>query len=374
METAEKRTQRIFTEKDAYLKLPSLLTECNITKLLIVSGKSEKFPEFQQLLQALPLPYDSFSQFSSNPTTEEVEEGIALFQKGNYNGILAVGGGSALDVAKGIKAFCQCKAPYDFVTVTTPSEIPFIAIPTTAGTGSESTDFAVIYENHVKLSLYHPELLPHMVILEPEFLLTLPLYQKKSTFLDALCQGIESYWSKSATRDSQALAKQGISLLLTHYQGYFQNSTEGNLEAMTGVLMGANFCGQAIQKTKTTAPHAMSYGLTSFCHIPHGYAVALCLPVVWQFMLAQKEEIPLQETLSALEDFFLLPSKKEEKGIDAFRSIMAELTLPDLSKPSEEVLQILCDSVNVERLSNHPISFSSEILKGFYVEIFEGVC
>lgn len=367
-------TQIILVEEDAYLKLPSLLKKYNITKLFLVQGKSKKFHEFHQLFHSLPLDIHYFSQFSSNPTTEEVAEGISFFQKGNYDGILAVGGGSALDVAKGIKGFDL--VPQDFSKVTNPRNIPFFAMPTTAGTGSESTDFAVIYHNHVKLSLYHPDLLPHLVILEPRFLLTLPLYQKKATFLDALCQGIESYWSKSATQDSQALAKQGISLLLSQYDDYFHHSNQNNLENLQQVLKGANLCGQAIQKTKTTAPHAMSYGLSTFCHIPHGHAVALCLPVVWQFMLEQQDDESLQNTLSDFHDFFVLPAKKDRqelKGLQGFQCLLEELDLDDLTKPSEELFQTLCDSVNLERLSNHPISFSSEQLKRFYVQIFQDV-
>ena len=137
--------------------------------------------------------------------------------------------------------------------------IPLMALPTTAGTGSESTRYAVIYHKGEKLSVTHGSLVPKYAFLEPSVLKSLPLYQKKCSMLDAQCQALESWWSVNATDQSISYAKQSITLVLEHLDGYLANESTGN----AGMLLASNWAGRAINITQTTAPHAMSYKITS---------------------------------------------------------------------------------------------------------------
>lgn len=359
--------QKIYSEEDFYKNIPDILIKNHIKKLCVVQGKSSKFEEFNLFITSSNLEIVNFSDFSSNPTTIEVERGIDLFQKEHCDGLLAVGGGSAIDVAKGIKAFVNGEFPYHY-SKPKPCPIFFIAIPTTAGTGSESTDFAVIYEGQKKLSLYHPELLPDVVILEPRFLRSLPLYQKKCTMLDGLCQCIESYWSIHSTEESKELAIKGMQGVLNHKIGYLENQTEDLL----GMLVASNLSGQAIRLTKTTAPHAMSYGLTSIYHIPHGHAVALCLPEVWEFMINDSENNEKDLSFRKLNQIveFSTSSSISDKGVAGFRTFFKELQLPRLKYTTDSDFERLCNSVNAERLANNPIVPNQDTIRSLYQQIF----
>ncbi|MCL1855754.1 MAG: iron-containing alcohol dehydrogenase, partial [Clostridia bacterium] len=144
---------------------------------------------FDMLGVALPCETVRFSGFSSNPRYEDVQAGVEAFAEGMCDCIIAIGGGSCIDTAKSIKYFSS-------------AECPIMAVPTTAGTGSEATHFAVLYRGGEKQSVADERLLPEFVVLQPSLLKTLPVYLKKCTMLDALCQAIESWWSKKATPES----------------------------------------------------------------------------------------------------------------------------------------------------------------------------
>ena len=191
--------------------------------------------------------------------------GVEAFKASGCDTFLAVGGGSPIDVAKCIKHYSE-------------SDAPLIAIPTTSGTGSESTHFAVVYENGNKLSVAAPNLLPDIAILEPSTLKNVPEYTRKATMLDALCHAIESHWAKKATDESRSYAEQAIALILRYKDAYLANTDEGN----AGMMEAANLAGQAINISTTTAAHAMCYKITSLYGFQHGHAAAICLPEVWK--------------------------------------------------------------------------------------------
>ena len=234
-----------------------------------------------------------FSGFSPNPLYEDVAAGVALFRETECDAILAVGGGSAMDVAKCIKLFATMDhaqlylgQPYE------DNDILLAAIPTTAGTGSESTRHAVIYYKGEKQSISHPSVVPGFVCLLPEVLENLPVYQKKCTMLDALGQAIESWWSVSAAAESIEYSRKAICLIKQYSKAYIEEGRHAE-----EILLASNYAGRAINITATTAAHAMSYKLTSLYGIPHGHAVGLCLPEVWAEMADDEN---LQDIFRAL--------------------------------------------------------------------------
>ncbi|MCL1831100.1 MAG: phosphonoacetaldehyde reductase [Oscillospiraceae bacterium] len=287
-----------------------------------------------------PIEVVRFSSFTSNPCHEDAMKGVSVLRENQCDVIVAIGGGSTIDTAKAIKYYSDL-------------DLPLVAVPTTAGTGSEATHFAVIYHNGIKLSLADDRLLPNYVILNARLLNTLPLYQRKCTMLDALCQAIESWWSKKSNEQSKAYSKAAISLILRYYKDYLCNKEEGNIN----MLRAANLAGKAINITTTTAPHAMSYMLSTLYLIPHGHAVAICLPEVWREM-GGFDEIAVMLGAS---DY-----------IDAtawFESLLTDLDVLPPKGATLEQIERLTESVNLQRLGNNPIEFDRATIKRIYMRI-----
>ena len=290
----------------------------------------------------LPCEYVRFSGFTSNPLYEDAKAGVKILRKNKCDFIVAIGGGSSIDTAKGIKY-------YNHV------DIPIMAVPTTSGTGSEATHFAVIYKDGEKHSIADERILPHYVILEPNLLKSLPLYQKKCTMLDALCQAIESWWSRKATPESIEYSRQAIKLILDNIDSYLKNEPEGN----KNMLSASNLAGKAINITTTTAPHAMCYKLTSLYGLPHGHAAALCLPKVWRYM---KNFDDIAKTLG---------QQNHEEAVSFFEGLLQRLEIFPPQNTSDDDLELLTNSVNIQRLNNNPVRLNKDIINTLYKEILE---
>ena len=362
-------------------RLPEILEGIGCKRLFLVVDSSYSFLSIKEAIEALPVTEKVwFSNFTPNPLYEQVCEGIALLKVSRCDAILAVGGGSAIDVAKCIKLaelaeegnaavippLVSQRLPIDG------SKIPLIAIPTTAGTGSESTHNAVMYYKGVKQTVTNDGVLPDYAVLEPSVLKTLPLYQKKCTMMDAFCQGIESWWSVNSTDESKAYSRKAVELIMANWQKYI---FENNGEAATQIMLAANYGGRAINIAQTTAPHAMSYKLTSLYGLPHGYAVALCLPHVWHYMLTHQNECVDDRGIEYLNELFLTIAS--EMGCDTvngavnrFTMMLDELGLMRTVKAKNaDDLMVLSNSVNPVRLKNNPVGLSNEAINTIYSKI-----
>ena len=163
------------------------------------------------------LDYPLFSGYHANPDLADAAAGVDIYRENGCDGLISVGGGSAMDTAKAVKALLLA-GDMEAVKANRLPEgtLPHIAIPGTAGTGAEATPIAVVYVENEKLSLDHPQLLPEGIILDSSLLDTLPLYHKKACAMDALCQGIESYWAVAATAESRIHAERAILGVLAH--------------------------------------------------------------------------------------------------------------------------------------------------------------
>ena len=255
----------------------------------------------------------------------------------------------------------------------TDTKMPLIAIPGTAGTGSESTSFAVLYYNGDKSSVAHPSLLPDYAILSHEVLRTLPLYQKKCTMMDALCQAIESWWSVNSTEESRSYSKKSVEMIVREMDAYLY---DGSDEAAEAIMLASNYAGRAINIAKTTAAHAMSYKITSMYGLPHGHAVAVCLPKVWSYMISNIDKCSDGRGKEYLNSIFsdialALGSSSPQKAVLEFEELLARLDLPSPKLKNEEDLDILCASVNVERLNNNPIILDKSNLFEIYKKILD---
>lgn len=362
-------------------KLSGILQEVGCRKLFLVIDSSYPFLNIKDAIEALPVEEKvKFSDFTPNPLYEQVCNGIELLKQSKCDTILAVGGGSAIDVAKCIKLAVLAKEGNAAIIpplVSTRVEcdgakLPFIAIPTTAGTGSESTHNAVMYYEGAKQTVTNDGVLPDYAVLEPSVLKTLPLYQKKCTMMDALCQGIESWWSVNSTEESYEYSRKAVELIMSNWRKYiFENDDE----AAAQIMLAANYGGRAINITQTTAAHAFSYKITSLYKLPHGHAVAVGLPVIWEYMLGNMDkciDVRGQEYLTKIFNKIAqsMGCNNAQQAIGVFREMMENMELGNpISGNREEELETLSTSVNPVRLKNNPIKLQIDIIKSIYSKI-----
>ena len=205
--------------------------------------------------------------------------------------LITLGGGTLIDAGK-----CLLKER---------GTVPHVAIPTTAGTGSEATAFAAVYARGVKQSIEAAELLPQGTILDPELLASLPLEPAAHAFFDAIAQAIESYWSNRSTTESRLISLEALSNLWAHADPYLLHR---NPIACEKVQWGAHLSGQAIQIARTTMAHSLSYPLTGRLGVPHGLAVGLMLPIVLIF----NSQVTPRDCLHPV-------------GYEAFQALLAQL-------------------------------------------------
>ena len=346
--------------------LNEILKKNDLKKPLIV------LPDFllnSFVFEHIKCDYVTFTDFKANPIYEDVLKAIKIFKDNNCDSIISIGGGSAIDTAKAIKMFLPLDEtkPYlgqEHVFI----NLKHIAIPTTAGTGSESTRYAVIYYNGIKQSLTNDSIIPDYIILDGIFLKTLPKNQKVATVFDALCQAIESLWSVNSSEISNVYAKMAISIILADMDEYINDS-----KYCDEILLAANLAGQAINITQTTAAHALSYKITSEFNIPHGKAVGMCMLPVWTKLVENLDNNHHPLGKDYLEEVFIFMSNAFE--VETFEEML--LKFKDLSAKYNVYETINCDlntferiykSVNLERLKNFPLSLNEKDIIDIYKE------
>ena len=262
--------------------------------------------------------------------------------------IVAVGGGSTIDVAKCIKLFSNMNTNKNYLTQQIiPNDLKFLAVPTTAGTGSEATRYAVIYYNGDKQSVTDYSCIPSTVLMDASALKTLPIYQKKSTMMDALCHSIESYWSVNSTEESNKYSKQAIQTILENKDAYLANKDLGN----ANMLKAAYLAGKAINITQTTAGHAMSYKLEhpERCIDSRGIGF-------------------LNNIYCEIADSMGCVTVPE--AVTKYKALVDSLNFINPQCSPKDYL-ILKTSVNPIRLKNHPIYLDEDIIESLYHQILQ---
>ncbi|SCP98427.1 Alcohol dehydrogenase, class IV [Anaerobium acetethylicum] len=367
------KKQIIIKDKNYFESIDEILKENNTKRILLVCGNSLEKLKINDYFENLDIPVVRFSDFTPNPSYNSVVEAIHLYNIAKCDFIIAVGGGSAIDIAKCVKLYAEMPASENYLSeIIVPNNIKLLAMPTTAGTGSESTKNAVIYYNGKKQSVAYESCIPDYVILDSTVLQSLPLYQKKATLLDAFCQAIESIWSTDSNDESDEYAGEAIRIIMKHKDNYFNNTESGN-EAM---LMGANLAGRALNIARTTAPHAMSYKISTRYAIPHGHAVALCLPKIWRYMIYNLHKCIDPRGSGHLESVFIkiaeyMGCQSAEDAVDVFEELMTELDMKAPTIKAESDIEILVKSVDMKRLNNTPVSMDEKNIRNFYTQIFK---
>jgi alcohol dehydrogenase len=316
-----------------------------------------------------------FSDFQLNPKLEDAVKGVDLYTQEGCNFVIAVGGGSSIDIAKLVRVFAANHGnPEDYVRKKAKLKArgnPLIAVPTTAGTGSESTQFAVVYIGKTKYSLDNLLVLPEVAIVDPSFTATLPPYQTASTGMDALSQAIESYWCIHSTDESKGYAREAIELAAANLVGAVQNPTT---ETRTAMSKAAHLAGKAINISRTTAPHAVSYPITSHFGVSHGHAVMLTLPgiLIYNSAVAEHETLDSRGVgyvrTTMREIVALLGSSTAEGASQRIKSLMDDVELESrLSRlgitSADDVELIIKNGFNPDRVKNNPRRLTEEALR-----------
>ena len=367
--------QRILWTNGDYQVLDEWLAQHRCC-MLVCDGFMVSQPVYRYLSEAsgrLGVQIIPFTDFIPNPQYESVLKGIETFRMEGCDGMIAIGGGSAMDVAKCIKMYNTMPGDGEDGSFlrekVVPNNISFLAMPTTAGTGSEATRHAVIYFNGLKQSISDYSCIPETVLMDVSVLKTLPPYQKKATMMDAFCHALESFWSVNSTEESREYSKAAIEGVLCHMEGYLANSDEG----IVGMLLAAHKAGKAINITQTTAGHAMCYKITSLFGCSHGHAAALCDRVLFPHMIQNTDkcidprgEGYLKEVLQSIAEAMgcETPQAAAEKLGSIFESL--ELTVPSAT---EEQFEELRSGVNPVRLKNHPIALDPDTIEMLYHQI-----
>lgn len=369
--------QKIITPGENYKGLDDWISETGCKKILMVCDDSiryhKEFNAHLEDIERIGVEIIGFRDFQPNPLYENVQAGVRLFRKEHCDAIIAVGGGSAMDVAKCIKLYSGLPGDGEngswLITEYVENSIPFLAMPTTAGTGSEATRFAVIYYDGKKQSVTSESFIPETVLMDPNTLITLPPYQKKATMCDALCHAIESYWSVNSTDESKEYSRAAIQGVMQHMDGYLNNTEEGR----AGMLRAANTAGKAISITQTTAGHAMCYKITSLFRYAHGHAAILCDRVLFPWMVKNidkcidpRGEEYLKKTLDEIG--VALGCVDAGAGAEKLGEIFDKLEL-EVPEATVEQYEELKTGVNPVRLKNHPIALDVDTIDKLYHEI-----
>ena len=367
-------TQTVLRVRGDYAPLGECLARMNPRGLFVVCDSAYPYlpvrPWLEEWAARTGTALTLFSDFRPNPAYESAVEGVRRFRESGASVILAAGGGSALDVAKCIRLWCAMPEEGCWLDrPPVPSGVPLIALPTTAGTGSEATRYAVVYRGGEKQSVTSDLCLPQVVVMDPAALLTLPLSQKKATLMDALCHAVESAWSLNSTEESRAYSREAIRGVLAHLEGYLRNVPED----CAGMLEAANLAGKAINITQTTAGHAMCYKLTTLYGLPHGHAAALCNRALFPWLAAHPErwtDPRGQDHLrEALEDIArAMGCTGPLAAAEAFARLTEQLAL-SVPEAGEGDIERLTASVNPVRLKNFPAALTAEDIAGLYRSI-----
>lgn len=285
------RTPKLLEGENSLLKLPQLVREKGLRRILVVTDQGiAALSLIDPLLEGLEkqqIDHIVYDRTVPNPTIDNIEEAYGLYKIHGCEGIIAFGGGSPMDCAKGVAARIarpDLQLPQMKGTLKVRKEIPpFFAIPTTAGTGSEATVAAVVSNSktHEKYAINDPVLIPHYAVLDPLLTVKLPPHITSTTGMDALTHAVEAYIGKSTTEETRSYSLKAVELIFNNlYTAY----TDGeNLEARKNMQEAAYLAGMAFTRAYVGNVHAIAHTLGGFYGVPHGLANAVILPYVLDF-------------------------------------------------------------------------------------------
>lgn len=280
----------IFFGKGSLIKIIELSKHLGKITLIVTGKRSTKesgaLSKLIEYLKDMGVNFVVFDKIEPNPTVEIVEEGGKLFLENGCESIIAIGGGSSIDAAKGIGVYAIYKEIIPFLTqekIVDQKIPPLIAIPTTSGTGSEVTKYSIITYKDKKLAIVSPFITPQFAILDPELTLSMTPKIVRDTGIDALSHALEGLFSLGATPISDLFGYEAVKIIYKYLPRSF--AKKGDFEAKEMMHYASMIAGLQISISGTGIVHGMGYPLTTKYGFPHGFANALLMPYVFKFEL-----------------------------------------------------------------------------------------
>ena len=371
--------QLVFDSNNSLDQLRTNILKDNPKNILLFTGKkSFKICGAQEKIKEALKDFSflRYSDFNINPSYNDLIKCLDLLKGQFFDYTIGIGGGSVIDFAKLVNIGLH----NDQVFTNFPNHInevekkgnKFIAIPTTSGSGTEATHFAVLYHNKKKFSISHKFLYPDVVFLDSTLTYSINSYQTAISGIDAFCQAIESYWSINSTEESLKYSLSSLKLILKFLHKAVNNNCRISKKNM---IYASYLAGKAINISKTTGAHALSYFLTTNYNIPHGQAVALTIAEWYSYNINNKEKLIDKRGLKYYENKMnkmnSLFSENDDIIIDSIKKFIRKcnlsVKLSDFSIEHKHLSELI-DNVNLQRLSNNPISIEKKELLNILIK------
>ena len=370
--------QEEFLGQNSLNNLKNLIKYLKIKKVLIFCGKKSfsKSGASELLKTILERTENEFFYKSFDyPEFQDLVLSSKLVTEFRPDIILAIGGGAVLDLAKLSNVFCTFNFEKNKIKKSAfeikKNFCKLVAIPTTAGSGAEATKHAVLYIDKNKFSIESPFILPDYVIIDPSLIITAPKDISASSGIDALSQAIESLISKKSNDESVRHSIKSLEYSTMYLENHINQKT---LDTSHRMSLAAFYAGKAINISKTTAPHAISYPFTSYFGVKHGQAVSYtlcdCLNFNYQNLKLSSASFDLNSRFNKLFDIFKVSSINDldKKISQIIKNIGLSVSIKDFNITTEKDINLILSNINSERLANNPVKIDSEFVKSMLVK------
>ena len=366
------------------LRVPGHVEALGAKRVLLVcgrtsfeaSGASAMLPDLESVAKV-----HRWSDFAPNTDAADLRNGLGIMRGLEPDVVIGVGGGSAMDMAKLLCTFRDVPDGDVLEAIRSGARLDrrrgrLFLVPTTSGSGAEATHFAVVYIGDGKYSIAGDGMRPDAVALDPTLSVSGSVYQRATSGIDAVCQAIESLWAAGATDRSRHFARVGLRLLLPAIEGFVNHPEAVSARAM---CIGSHYAGRAIDISRTTAAHALSYTITKRYGVSHGHAVALTMSAFLAHHAAAgvgelSQNVSAgehQRAMATILDAF--GAETGQAASDRFSALLDEIglerRLSGVGIRTDEERRAIAGAVNVERLDNNPIRFTYNQLSDLLAEI-----
>ena len=332
-------------------------------KALVVTGKNSvkigNAKKVTDMLESIGIDSVVYSEITGEPCDYMIEEGAKVYKENGCDFLVSIGGGSPMDSMKAIGVVIACGGSindYMGKVITTPLA-PMVAIPTTAGTGSETTQFTIINNTveNIKMLLKGPTLMPDIAVVDPYFTLTAPQKITSATGIDALCHAVESYTSVKAFPMADTMALSAVKRIFNSlYECYVNGS---NVEARADMATAALEAGMSFNNSSVTIIHGMSRPIGALYHVPHGLSNAMLAPKCLEFAMSGCPErfCTLAQTIGVYKE-----SMTTEEGAKAFIDAVSELCKKlDIQTPAQFGIDKEDFFKNIDKMATDAIASGS---------------
>jgi len=376
---------RILFEADGSKKIGKLLEQQNLKNVLIVTDQgivsAGLLDGIKLSLDESNIAYSIFDAVEPNPRTTTIRNGLEFQKKNNSDVILGVGGGSSIDTAKAIAVMATNEGDildYEGVNRIVNKPLPIVAMPTTAGTGSEVTASTIITDEETlfKVAIISEKLFPSLAILDPVLTLKCPPHITSSTGMDALTHALESYVSKQGNPISKSIALHAITLITENLsRAYFYGS---DIESRARMLEASMLAGLAFSQTRLGNVHAISQSFGGVFDIPHGFANATLLPFVLEYNLpACTEEMVEVAKAMQIEPGNDSKTRIAERVIEKVIAWNKDFDIPDNTKDLgvklEQIEKLISDSMRSGNILVNPRLTTAKDVEYIIRESYNGV-